>query len=251
VVVDAGVPDALVQRCLDGDARTNECSADVAMRVVDFTTGAPVPAEVSLSTAWDTVPPFPVTCPPLATVTAAADGTVATLAPCDSVLRDPVLLVLVTGGDRAPTGWDQKLDCGAGPVCGSARGDLAVPSAALAAEWRAELAAGGMPGAATRGLVLFLFRERDDSPAAGVRAVTGTLAPVTLAPGIEVRYVAADRRALLPAATETTGESGLAVIAVDEIVGTVGGRRGEERWVEQGVLVADGWFFLEDRTRAP
>jgi hypothetical protein len=129
------------------------------------------------------------------------------------------------------------------------RGDLPVPAAEVVAEWRAALAAGGMPRADTRGLVVFLFKEQDGSPASGVRAARGGILLQPFTPGTQVRYLADDRRTLLPPGTTATGASGLAVIGVDGVSENVAGVRGDDQWSFLGVLIADGWVFYEDRTR--
>jgi hypothetical protein len=246
--VDSGLP-----TCLTAAQRTMECTADVSMRIVDFTTLLPVAADVGITTAWDVAPPFPASCSDLASVMVGADGLlVAPQAPCQSSLGRPVLLLKITGGTTvlyASTAWDQRLDCAGGLPCGMARGDIAVPKRVLSSAWRGELAAGGMARAETRGLVIFLYKESDGSPAAGVRATRGLGTFMPLATGTEVRYIADDRQALLPRTAETTGASGMAIIGLDFSSANVGGTRGAEEWASLGVLFADGWFFLEDRTR--
>lgn len=265
LVPDARVgqpPDAGPADCLPETSRTADCEVDVGGELVDFTTGAPVgPAQLRVTTAWDTVPFFPpVSCPALGFVTAGADGLFDALdVRCDSPAHPPVLLVTVDdppgGADLlAPFAVDQRLTCLTSPPqdCGSAGGVIAVPSAAMASAWRTELAAGGMPNAAQRGLVLYAFFELDGSPATGVVPTIreGTVDRVLIA-GTEVRFVAGDLESLVRADAGMTGTSGIAIIALAGDAALIGGLRGTERWDPVGVMVSPGWWFYETRTISP
>jgi hypothetical protein len=256
---DAGpepAPDAAadVPGCVPA-AQRETATVIVSGRVIDFATRDPViGAQVEVNTAWDIAANFPEDCPPLATLTTDTQGrfgpeTVAVGSP----ELPPFVIFLVGGGDRAPTASDQRLiGCEDGGDCGNLGHTIAAPSAALGDDWRAELEADGMPEAGGRGLVLFEYRDLQGA-SAGVVPTRGQEAPVDLVPATEVRFLAADRSDLMPAVTTATTASGVAIIGIDHVdhVAYVGGHEGERTWQPTGVLIADGWFFLEDKLGPP
>lgn len=163
----------------------------------------------------------------------------------------------VEGGGRALTLSDNR-------ACANGASDpchldhtIAAPSAALAAQWRADLASGGMADAAHRGLIAFLFKNRDGSPAAGVQPTAETF--IDLRPGADVRFVDASRGGLTPATDVATSAAGVAVIGTMAIgpagpaTGTIGigGLRAAEQWVSTGSLIVPDAIFIEDRTASP
>lgn len=231
----------------------------VSGTVVDFATGAAVAgAEVQVSTAWDTLPDsFPDECPVLATLTTNGNGQFGPMTvSVGSPLEPPLILFMVTGAGIAPTTSDNRVNgCTAGTIeCGNLGHTIAAPSAALAAAWRTALAQDGMPDAATRGLVLFEYRNPGGTPATSVvpSHFVNTML-VDLQAGTEVRFLDADRVTLAPAMTTATLASGVAVIGADTTDGVdqVAGARGADRWAQTGVLVPPGWFFLEDKQQSP
>jgi hypothetical protein len=239
--------------------RPNDCSVDIGGTVVDFVSRAPYAgmAEIEVTTGWDTIPPFPLGCPPLQVVTTDGVGAfTVTDAICDSPLFPPVLLLMVSGGageTRAPTATDSRLTC-SGNDCGVWSGEIRVPSTMLATTLRQQLQAEGMPNATTRGLVIFEFRDLAGNPQAGVTPFyrEGTVDRPLVAPR-EVRFISGTRDTLVRSDATMTGTSGLAVIAIDGATsGFIGGTRsGGMRWEPVGVLFADGWIFLEDKTQSP
>ncbi len=262
------------QTCVAADRRTVACRVDVSGAVVDFATLTTISsgAEVKVNTAWDTIPMSPELCPALATIPSDLGVFGASDVRCDDVTTQPILALLVDDApgqpDRlAPTIADRRLTCADDPqhtygiACDPLDMDVAVPSSALAAAWRAELATGGVALAQTRGLVIYRFNEVDGSPAAGVsprgQAVVVdaaghiTASPIhTLVPGAEVRFLADDRATLLPGDTQVTGASGLAIIALPSEIAFIGANRGATTWNDVGVMLRDGWFFLEDARAA-
>ncbi|MDQ3365934.1 MAG: hypothetical protein M3680_10955 [Myxococcota bacterium] len=226
----------------------------VSGSVRDLATGAPiVGATVDVAKAW-TPRGFPASdCPALATLTTDAAGRFGPLeilaGPGGGIISSPHYLVfLVTAAGVASTSSDVRYHCSS--ACTLPDHPIAVPSEALATSWRTELAAGGMPDAATRGLVAFTFKERDGAPAAGVEVLgRAHLFPGALERGTQLRYVAEDG-SLAPVAQATTLARGLAVIGLDpENHGIyVSGIRGDETWGATGSIVAPGWIFVEDRT---
>jgi hypothetical protein len=244
-----------------GQGFDERAHATVSGSVVDFATGAPVAgAQVDVNNGWETFAPFPEGCPPIATFTTRDDGTFGpeTLAIGSSV-EPPILIFLVTGADRAQTASDLRVNGCVEAQCGDVVHSIAAPAADLAAAWRTELAAGGMPLADERGLIAFEFREPDGTPAAGVRPSTTTGTGLRLLePGSEMRFLDADRATMAPADQSSTLASGLALTAFDAPddrdteIRYVGGERGEEpveHWFSVGCLVRDGWVFLEDRRK--
>jgi hypothetical protein len=251
--IDAAV-DAppIPEGCIAADVRDDK-TVNVGGQVIDFTTGAPVAgATVDLTTGWDVDDNFPASaCPLLGSVTTNGDGRfgpVAILA--GSTSNPPVVLFIVHGGGRAPTLSDNRA-C-AEPTC-FLEHTISAPSSALADAWRTELAAGGMTAAQTRGLVAFLFKNGNGSPAAGVAPFQGQLATTALRPGPDVRFLAADRTALAPAAQATTTAAGVALIGVDVTAQAmyVGGRRSNDAWASTGCLVVPPAIFVEDKTVSP
>lgn len=247
---DAGV--IVPPGCIQPDVR-DRTTVTVSGQVVDFTTGAPVAgATVDVTTAWDVVGNFPAAdCPLLATLTTDAAGRFGPRAvAAGSTVTPPILAFVVHDGGRALTLSDAR-------TCAAATCDLghtiAAPSAAQAAQWRADLGTGGMAAAATRGLVAFTYKNSDGSPAAGVAPSVGNLVTVPLTPGPQVRFVDPARAALLPAAQATTSAAGVALIGVDATAGAayLGGKRGAEAWAGVGCLVVPGAIFVEDKTVSP
>lgn len=253
-------PDAAVDpNCVSADVRS-AATLIVSGQVQSFTADEPLDdAEVRFSTAWDAGDSFPEECPAIASFTTDADGRFGPeTVEAGSPRTPPVAIFMVTGDEVAPTASDQTFQCDTSD-CGNLAHTIRTPSAELASTWRAQLADGGMQDADSTGLVLFEFRETDGMPAAGVIPTglwpgSGDEGEVDLAPGTQVRFLAADRATLEPAdATETTA-SGLAVISFgdtgDVVAAAVAGHRGEaEVWAGVGVLTSPGWLFLEDRRR--
>jgi len=232
---------------------------DVSGTVIDFVSRTPyggVP-DVDFNTAWDSSPPFPAGCEPLETLVPDTSGAFAqTDAVCDSPLFPPIVMLMVSGGSadpRAPTAMDGRLSC-TGSDCGALSVTIPVPSAELATSWRNQLQAEGMVDATTRGLVIFEFRDTAGNPQAGVtpfvRDIGGDrplLAPT------EMRFIAGTRDTLIRSDATMTGSSGLAILALQDTTSAfIGGTRaGGMTWDPVGVLFADGWFFLEDKTQTP
>jgi hypothetical protein len=239
-------PDARDPECLDVAERTHACTVAIEASVFDFVTltpyaGRPVLAQ---STAWDVPRLFPLGCEPLFLGHADATGQLSLpQASCASIAYPPILFITVEGGapdPRAPTAWDRRLSCDASGTCEQVFADIPVPSQALVASWRQELAAGGMSRADAGGLALFQYLGGDGLPAAGV--VATSFLGVPLAPGTGVRFLDGDRQTLLPAETGETGASGMAM-AIG--LTSVGGIRNADYWPPSGLLIADGWVFVE------
>ncbi|HEY5933586.1 MAG TPA: hypothetical protein VIU61_03095 [Kofleriaceae bacterium] len=217
--------------------------------VIDFSTKAPVAgASVDLTSAWDGNAGFPgpKACPVLATVETRADGK---FGPVTIDLgaddEENFVLFLVDGSDRAPTASDNRICTAA--TC-TLDHTIAAPSVAVAEGWRAELAAGGMEDADTRGLIAFEFREPAGTPAERVVAEYFTDKIEALTPGAMVRYVNPDRASLAAASTPSTTASGLALVGAPGLGGTfIGGHRDAVGWQLTGCLMEPGWIFLEDR----
>jgi len=245
--------------CVQPDVR-RAITVEVSGTILDFTTDQPVPgATVAITTAWDTEGDIPAAdCPLLATTTTDAEGRFGPLAVyAGAGTFFPIMLFRVEGGGRALTLSDNRAcSNGASDPC---RLDhtIAAPAATLAAQWRAELASGGMADADHRGLIAFLFKDRDGSPAAGVQP--GTDAFITLRPGADVRFVDAGRGGLTPATDLATSAAGVAVIGTMALgpagptTGTIGigGLRADEQWVPTGSLIVPDAIFVEDRTASP
>jgi hypothetical protein len=258
----APAPDALIPPppgCIQLDTRDDH-TVTVSGTVSDWVTGDPiVGATVDVSTAWDVQGNFPNTatlmCPPIVSLTTNVNGQFGpALIEIGSPVEPPITIYMVTGAGVAPTASDARVGgCSVGVVdCGNQGHIMKVPSETLAATWRAELAAGGMPNAAQRGLTLFQYRELA-GPAGGVEALVGTLVLRPLLLGTEVRFLNADLATLAPATQGVTLASGIAVIGIDTADNAVfvAGRRGGEQWAGLGVLLVDGWFFLEDKLVSP
>jgi hypothetical protein len=251
-------PDAAPGPCLDDSRRTADCRVDVTGTVIDFTTQAPVtdPVEVHLTTGWDAIPLFPPpeSCAPLEIIPVTAGAFSLAEARCDSPVHPPTILLLVVGATVAPTAADTALTCSPSdpPDCGVVSAELPAPTAAIAQAWRTEMANDGMPDAMTRGLVIMRFEELDFSPAAGAQVLVreGT-SDRYLEPGVEVRFIAADRATLVRADATQTGVSGLAIVAMPAEAGFVGATRGTEVWQPIGVLTSPGWWFYERRSVSP
>jgi hypothetical protein len=244
---DAGPPDrGPAPGCLTEAQRTQPCRVDVSLRAVDFTTLAPrTDLAVAAGTAWDTTPPLIPECLTLAAGTTDASGrwTLVDLR-CDSWLLPPIVAVSLGGRAVVDRGLTcRNNDCGAVDF-----GDVPVLDAALEASWRQEMQDDGMANAATRGLAIFDYREPDGTSAAGVIPFQAPLAggERTLAPGPEVRFVAADRLTLVRGDAAMTGASGLAIVALDGTWARIGGQRGTDRWQPLGVAFAAWVVFLED-----
>ena len=257
---------AALAGCVDGlDAppvpETPECvppatragqSAVISGEIVDQVTGEPIAADVAFNTAWDVVDAFPGECEPLATFTTSDDGRFGPRTiDVGSTEYPPIALFMITGDDLADTASDQTLTCD-GADCDDLDHAMAVPERDLAGGWRRELERGGMPGASSRGLVLFRFNEADGSPAAGVVPQTLTAEPV-LVPGVQVRFLEDDRATLAPPDTAETTASGMAIIGIDEelVSGYIFGARGDDSWDSVDVLSPPGWIFLEDERPVP
>ena len=252
--IDAAVDAAIdaPEGCIAPELRDDKV-VTVSGRVDDFTTGEPVRgATVDITTAWDVpdnVPP--AACPRLASLTTDSQGR---FGPVDvmagSTQNPPVILFIVHGGGRAPTLSDNR-------TCAEAHCNLghtiAAPSSALADAWRTELAAGGMPQAQTRGLVAFLYKNADGTPAAGVAPFSGNLVTVPLEPGRDVRFVGVDRATLAPAAQQATTAAGVALVGIDAAAQAayLGGRRGSDTWSGTGCLVVSPAIFVEDKLVSP
>src|SRR5262245_63194798 len=129
-----------------------DCVVDVNGTIVDFVSGDAYPGApaVEVTTAWDTIPPFPAGCPALAAATPDGTGTFRLEnASCASPLFPPVLLVTVTGGAAAPraaTATDARLAC-ATSDCGLFEVAVRAPAEELGTTWRTDLAADGMANA--------------------------------------------------------------------------------------------------------
>lgn len=260
---------ALCSACTSGDDGPTEpppgcvpsavrdgTTVSVSGTVRDFATLAPVAGvTVDLTTAWDVTGNIPKPeCPLLGSDTTDASGHFGPVEiQAGSSQTPPIVLFIVHGGDRAPTMSDNRT-CSE-PTCNLGH-DIPTPSAALAARWRTDLAAGGMADAATRGLVAFLYKAGGGVPAEGVEPIASS-EPPRLRPGLDVRFVGPDRGDLLPATQATTSASGLALIGVASATTAtdhsilVGGQRGTDAWSVTGSLVADGFIFFEDKTVSP
>jgi hypothetical protein len=221
----------------------------ISGNVVDFTTGAAVAgATVDVGTTLDGTQED---CPVEATLTTNADGTFGPMDVELGSLGSPVFVMFrVHGEGRALTTSDNR-------TCPDARCELAHTIASVseevAAAWRADLAAGGMADAETRGLVAFEFREPDDAPATNVLATVIELGESggerNLQPGAEVRYVDADNASLLPAPATSTSESGWALLGLEQGFVFVGGTRDDVTWQPTGCTIEGGAIFLEGRTQ--
>ncbi|MDQ3296394.1 MAG: hypothetical protein M3619_07415 [Myxococcota bacterium] len=223
--------------------------------VTDLATGNPAAGvTVDIARAWSTRG-FPESdCPLLGTLVTAADGsfgpmTIQAGPRPGIVLGGQFLAFLAHGGGIAPTVSDTRYSCTQGP-CTLPAHALAAPSVGLAARWRAGLADGGMPDAATRGLVAFTFRELGGAPAAGVGvSAGGVFSAQPLEVGAQVRFLETTAE-LAPPTQATTTASGTALIGVDvskpEVY--VEGMRGSDEWAATGSIVVPGWIFVEDKT---
>lgn len=219
----------------------------VSGTVIDFATAAPVGgATVDIGTAWDG---SERACPVIDSVTTRADGTFGPIEVAAGSTGDPVFMMFrVHGADRALTASDNR-------TCPEASCTLThvipTPSRALADSWRGALADGGMADADTRGLVAFEYKNLDGVGAAGVvpsvfflgsgqRAVT---------PGLEVRFLDADRASMMPVAASSTSASGVALVGIENPSIYIGGNSATAVWNATGCLVVDGAIFLENRTQ--
>lgn len=241
--------------CVDSTTRET-ATVNVSGTIRDFTTLQPVAgATIDLTTAWDVTSNLPAAaCPLLGSVTSDEAGRFGLVAiAAGSSQQPPIVLFMVRGGGRAPTLSDNRTCTAATCDLGH---DIAAPSAALAASWRADLAAGGMADAAHHGLIAFLYKEADGAPAEGVEPLA-SVDPIVVRPGLDVRFVGPDRGALLPATQATTSSSSVALLGVaNPTTATdheidVAGRRGMDTWSATGTLVADDFIFVEDRTMQP
>lgn len=247
---DAGPPPP---GCIQNDVRDDH-TVTVSGSVRDWVTGNPVAgATVEVNTAWDVDGNFPplLGCPPIVTLTTDSNGQFGpAMIQAGSTTEPPIMMYMVSGAGLARTASDARLGNCMGVDCGNQGHPMRVPSETLVQGWRTELELGGMPLAATRGLVLFDFRELA-GPAAGVIPQDGSL--VDLVAGTEVRFLEDDRMTLAPATATATTPAGVALIGVDAVdnESQVAGRRGGDTWLPTGVLVTDGWVFLEDRLVSP
>jgi hypothetical protein len=262
-VPDASLlPDGFVNgRCLSPENRTHDCRYDLSGTIVDFSTLAPpdlpgVQLDVGVLTAWDTIPFFPAGCPTLATVSVTGSGFFElAAAPCDSSQFPPIALFIVddSGADLyATTASDKALDAGSEPQCAPVSMTIPVPRKVLMDDWRQQMSDDGMPDALTRGLVLYQYLDAAGNGAPGVQpTILEGSGPRFLAPGTEVRFIAADRVTLIQADATITGVSGWAIIAAGPDFALVGGSSASgAQWDEVGVLFspAPGWIFVEDNT---
>jgi len=191
-------------------------------------------------------------CPLIASVVTGPDGTFGPLViNAGTIDTPPILLYLVHGGDRAPTSFDSRAPCAFGTTdCDSLAVTIPAASAAVDATWRCELAAGGMPDAATRTLVAFRFKNTDQTGAAGVVPIESFRDDHVLEPNSEVRFLAADRSTIAPTTQTATTASGVALIGRDLGAGRIdiGGQRSSESWSSIGCLLVPGFTFFEDKT---
>lgn len=221
--------------------------ATVNGTVIDFVTGDPYLEPVDLDFgAWQ----IGFIC--FQGSVAAQDGALAfeNLA-IRTVRRPPIFAFSVAPSETglAPMVSDRTMDCPSSDenVCQIPDFVMPVLAADIEQAWRQQLAEDGMPDAATRGLVLYEFRETDGTGAAGV--VPGLLSALAaeraLVPGVDFRFVDADRMTLLAPETEATSASGLVIIALPQKSDSVFGSRGSTTWEAVGVLAIDGAFFVE------
>lgn len=251
--VDAAIDAPPVpEGCIAADVRDDK-TITVSGQVIDFTTGAPVAgATVDVTTGWDVIDNVPAAqCPLLASLTTDGQGRFGPMPILAGSTRNPpIVLFIVHGGGRAPTLSDNT-SCAA-TTCNLGH-TIPAPSSALADAWRTELAAGGMAQAQSRGLVAFLYKNADGTPAAGVAPSQGTLTTVPLQAGTQVRFVAVDRVGLAPVGQAVTTGAGVALVGTSATAQAayIGGRRGNELWAGTGCLVVSPAIFLEDRTVSP
>jgi len=250
--VDAPPPD-VSDNCISPQTRARH-RVPVSGTVVDFATGAPVAGvTVDVTTGWDVrgYVPDPA-CPLIASFVTSPDGTFGPLTiDAGTIDTPPILLFLVHDGDRAATAFDSRAPCTYGTTpCDPLAVTIPAASAALDQTWRGELAAGGMPDAATRTLVAFRFKNTDQTGAADVVPVESFQSRHVLVPNTEVRFLAADRSTIAPTTQTATTDSGLAIVGRDLGVGRIdiGGQRGPESWSSIGCLLVPGFTFFEDKT---
>jgi hypothetical protein len=229
-------------------------AVQVSGTVVDFATGAPIAgARVDLTEAWAGEKSFPSNGCHLGGATtddAGRFGPISVLA-----TLDPTIVMLVTGAGRAPTIADRNSSCLFGP-CTPIDQLIEAPSQELALAWRRDLYDGGMEFALNRGLVMYRYDEPElAGPAAGVAPVRAPdsflddAEPRPLEPGVEVRFVKADRRTLEPAQQPSTTTSGYALIGTQADAASgyfdVEGDRTGMHWHSVGVMAATGWIYTE------
>lgn len=238
--------------CISNETRATK-TVNASGQVLDFVTGEPVAgATVEITTAWDIPSNFPrPECPALAVATTDEDGRFGPIpVRAGSPTNPPYMLYAVYGAGRAQTASDGRA-C-AEETCNFGHA-MAVPTEELAAAWRTELAAGGMPDAATRGLVAFTYKNHDGTNALGVAPSVGEGAGRPLAAGTEIRFLGSDRATLSAATDPDTEASGVTLIGTDPTKGYVmiGGHRADKEWFSTGCLVEPGWIFLEDKLGPP
>jgi hypothetical protein len=262
-IVDAAIRADAPAACLDESERTQDCAIDLVLDVVDFTTGTPdgdATIILDVTTGWDTIPPFPLGCPPLDSFVVPTSGIVDVPdVRCDSPQHPPILLLLLDDApaalDRiAPTAFDRRLTCADVPAsdCGLLDATIPVLARSVERDWRMQMLDDGMPEADTRGLVIMQYNEADGTPAAGVAPTIYDVGGERyLEPGAEVRFVAGDRLSLVRSDALMTGISGLAIIAIPSDVSLIGARRADAVWNATGVFTSDGWIFYEDLRPAP
>ncbi|MEO7093671.1 MAG: carboxypeptidase-like regulatory domain-containing protein [Polyangiales bacterium] len=243
---------AISASCAEG---TTEVS--VAGTVIDHTTGVPVAgATVDITEAWAAAQSFPASGCRMARLTTDASGRFGPIM-VKTYDSTPIMVMLVTGGGRAPTIADRRVGCFFG--CTGIDETIAAPSEALAMSWREELYAGGMPYALNRGLVAFTFLDSVDAPASGVSvkrmrdtgldATNGLDLDIHALPlGTEGRFLSADGMELEKPDHDTTTYSG-SLLAGSEDAKTgyfrIGGDKGIVHWPSVGVMVATGWIYVE------
>ena len=85
---------------------------------------------------------------------------------------DPISLFRISGGDRANTAWDRRIDCpefNTPPArCDGVDLTIAVPTVTLVDEWRAVIATDSSLVTETRGLIVLTFQDLDGEPKANL-----------------------------------------------------------------------------------
>ncbi len=238
-------------------AITGNCSGatevEVAGTVVDSVTGAPVAgASVELTEAWVASRSFPRDGCRIGSATTNAAGRFGPLI-VRATDSSPTIVMLVTGGGRAPTIADRDASCLFG--CRTIDERIEAPSLELAESWRQELYDGGMEYALNRGLVAYTFMDDNDAPSSGVKPsrindnfIIEEPEQRELQPGSEVRFLGLDRETLAAPDQVETGRSGGALIgSTGDARGyfRVEGTRSSRRWPSVGVMVATGWIYVE------
>ncbi len=238
--------------CVQANTREKH-TITVSGSILDWGTLDPVPAaQVEMNTAWDVIGNWPDGCPPLATLTTDAGGNFGPVTvEVGSIVEPPILFYRITGAGIAPTASDARAtNCLPDTAdCGSQYHLIRVPTEALATAWRAELESGGMPGAATRGLVLFTYWDTNYGTAPDVTPLEGPAPGRNLIVDTEVRFLQ-DDDTIAPAGQAVTLDSGAILVGLDTTAGeaSIGGQTQFMEWDPTGVLIRDGWIFVEDKS---